>query len=218
MKPDTGTDRGSAWLPKACWQSLGFRPQRNPKKKLHWHLCQHWHTKIIKSVRWVWQYNFRLVSITIGPGCLDTSLMLRAFTNSKKRQGRTVPGPSLKCEALIFLWVPVGFTQIVTGTGWRRPIGCLRLQVIFRKRATKYRALLWKMTYKDKASHGSSPPCTLHANESNEDFISCPQTWIWPSYSISGVSILSMMASRFLVPRQHWDWVYSLHRRWTVQL
>ena len=33
-----------------------------------------------------------------------------------------------------------------------RPIGCLRLQVIFRKRATNYRALLRKMTYKDKAS------------------------------------------------------------------
>jgi len=45
-------------------------------------------------------------------------------------------------------------------TGWRRPIGCLKLQVIFRKRATNYRALLRKITYKDKASYGSSPPCT----------------------------------------------------------
>jgi len=35
-----------------------------------------------------------------------------------------------------------------------------KLQVIFRKRATNYRALLQKMTYKDKASYGSSPPCT----------------------------------------------------------
>jgi len=43
-------------------------------------------------------------------------------------------------------------------TGWRRPIGCLKLQVIFRKRATNYMALLRKMTYKDKASYGSSPP------------------------------------------------------------
>ena len=32
------------------------------------------------------------------------------------------------------------------GTGWRRLIGCLQLQVIFRKRATDYRALLRKMT------------------------------------------------------------------------
>jgi len=45
-------------------------------------------------------------------------------------------------------------------TGWRRPITCLELQVIFRKRATNYRALLPKITYQDKASYDSSPPCT----------------------------------------------------------
>ena len=45
-------------------------------------------------------------------------------------------------------------------TGWRRPIGCLLLQVMFLKRAINSRALLRKMTYKDKASYGSSPPCT----------------------------------------------------------
>jgi len=45
------------------------------------------------------------------------------------------------------------------GTEWQRPIGCFKLQVIFRKRATNYRALLRKMTYKDKASYGSLPPC-----------------------------------------------------------
>jgi len=42
-------------------------------------------------------------------------------------------------------------------------IGCLKLQVIFRKRATNYGALLRKMTYKDKASYDSMPHCThLH--------------------------------------------------------
>ena len=41
-----------------------------------------------------------------------------------------------------------------------RPIGCLKLQVIFRKRASNYRALLQKMTYTDMASNGSSPPRT----------------------------------------------------------
>jgi len=45
-------------------------------------------------------------------------------------------------------------------TGWRRHIGCLKLQVVFCKRATNYRALLQKMTYKDKASYDSTPPCT----------------------------------------------------------
>jgi len=45
-------------------------------------------------------------------------------------------------------------------TGWRRRRGCLKLQVIFRRRATNYRALLRKMTYKDKTCCGSTPPCT----------------------------------------------------------
>ena len=31
----------------------------------------------------------------------------------------------------------------------------------WKKRATNYRALLWKMTHKNKASYGSSPPCSL---------------------------------------------------------
>jgi len=42
---------------------------------------------------------------------------------------------------------------------WRNPIGCLKLQVIVRKRATSYRALLRKMTYKDKASFESLSLC-----------------------------------------------------------
>jgi len=42
---------------------------------------------------------------------------------------------------------------------WRRPIGCLKLQVISCKGATNHRALWRKMTYKDKASYGSLPPC-----------------------------------------------------------
>ena len=45
------------------------------------------------------------------------------------------------------------------GTGWRRSIGCLISWITFRKLATNYRALLRKMTYKDKGSYESSPPC-----------------------------------------------------------
>ena len=48
----------------------------------------------------------------------------------------------------------------IHNTGWRRLIKCLKLQVIFRKRAINYRALLWKMTCKDKASYRSSLPCS----------------------------------------------------------
>jgi len=51
-------------------------------------------------------------------------------------------------------------------TGWRRPIGCLKLKVIFCKRATNYRALLRKMICKDQASYVSSPSCT--ANQSSK--------------------------------------------------
>jgi len=50
----------------------------------------------------------------------------------------------------------------ITHTGWRRPIRCLKLQVIFRKRATDYWALLQKMTCNDKASYGVLPPCITH--------------------------------------------------------
>jgi len=47
--------------------------------------------------------------------------------------------------------------------GWRRLIGSPKLQIIFHKRATIYRALLLKMTYKDKGFYGSSPPCTTNS-------------------------------------------------------
>jgi len=45
-------------------------------------------------------------------------------------------------------------------TGWRWLIGSPKLQIIVHKRATKYRSLLRKMTYKDKGSYESSPPCS----------------------------------------------------------
>jgi len=51
--------------------------------------------------------------------------------------------------------------RVTSNTGWRRPIGGLKLQVIFHKRATNCRALLLKMTCKDTASYRSSPPCSM---------------------------------------------------------
>jgi len=50
--------------------------------------------------------------------------------------------------------------RALMSTGWQRPIRCLELQVIFCERATKLRALFWKLTYTDKASYGSLPTCT----------------------------------------------------------
>jgi len=49
--------------------------------------------------------------------------------------------------------------EICMPTGWRRLIGSPKLQIIFHKRATKYRSLLRKMTHKDKGAYESSPPC-----------------------------------------------------------
>jgi len=68
------------------------------------------------------------------------------------------------CSALQCNAVCCSVVQYVAHSGhastvWRRLIGCLKLQV-FRKRATNYRALLRKMTCTDKATYGSSPPCT----------------------------------------------------------
>ena len=64
------------------------------------------------------------------------------------------------CVALL---VDVCVTWLTTRdtTGWRIPIGCLKLKVIFRERATNYRALLLKMTWKDHVSYGSLSPCTV---------------------------------------------------------
>ena len=52
----------------------------------------------------------------------------------------------------------VAWTLHLKDKGWQRLIGCLKLQVIFRKRATNYRALLRKITYEDKASCECSLP------------------------------------------------------------
>ena len=54
----------------------------------------------------------------------------------------------------------VNASYVTYDTGRRRPIGCLKLLVIFRKRATNHRALLWKMTCEDKASCVTRPPCS----------------------------------------------------------
>ena len=53
-----------------------------------------------------------------------------------------------------------GYKCDVTDTGWRRLIGSPKLQIIFHKKATKYKSLFRKMTYKDRGSFESLPPCT----------------------------------------------------------
>ena len=61
--------------------------------------------------------------------------------------------------------------------GCRRLIGCLTLQVIFRKRATNYRALLREMTCKDKASYDSTPLCITHFRNTSLTTVSPKSLW-----------------------------------------
>ena len=70
----------------------------------------------------------------------------------------------------------------ISHTGWRICIGCLRLQISFRKRAIKYRALLRKMTHKDKVSYASLPPC----RHSRKWVVEPLHTWIWVTTLILG--------------------------------
>jgi len=63
-------------------------------------------------------------------------------------------------------------------TGWRRLIGSPKLQIIFHKRATKYRSLLRKTTYKDKGSYEFSPPCTLRRHISLWKYKYCRHAFI----------------------------------------
>jgi len=63
----------------------------------------------------------------------------------------------------VYVWSFILFDRSLEKacTRWRKPIGCLRLQVILRKRAINYRAFLRKMTCESKASYDFMPPCTL---------------------------------------------------------
>ena len=87
--------------------------------------------------RWVWL------------GCWHGTRMTR-YTNDTVHEWHCTPS--------LHEYVLTPYTNVCTGTtGWRRCIGCLKLQVIFRKRSTNYRALLRKVTYEYNASYDSTP-------------------------------------------------------------
>jgi len=67
-------------------------------------------------------------------------------------------------------------THQICIAGWRRLIGSPKLQIILHKRATEYWALLWKMTYKDKGSYESSPPCASLFNSDTNSRRELPAT------------------------------------------
>ena len=69
------------------------------------------------------------------------------------------------CVYIIGLHVCVHVYVHSRGRERERPIGCLKLQVIFRKRATNNRALLRRMTCEDKAPYDSTPPCSSNTRK-----------------------------------------------------
>jgi len=62
-------------------------------------------------------------------------------------------------------------TNSRSSAGWQRCIGCLKLQVSFRKWATNYRAFWREMTYKDKASK------IRHPMHSRHPVVACGDGW-----------------------------------------
>ena len=84
---------------------------------------------------------------------------ISAHTPRESRMRVREASGSVSQVFFVYLWVHSNeyFTE------WRRPIGYLQLQVIFRKRTTNYRACLQKMTCKDKGFYGCWPPCMTHA-------------------------------------------------------
>ena len=84
--------------------------------------------------------------------------MVIPHTSPKRKSGSVLWSPQ-RSPMVTSLRVMV--TAMVIRTGWRRLIGSPKLLIIFHKRANKYRSLLRKMTYKDKGSYESSPPCMI---------------------------------------------------------
>ena len=91
-------------------------------------------------------------------------------------------------------------------TGWQRCIGCLNFQVSFRKSATSHRALLRKMTYTDKASCGSSPPCT----NCFADFISLKESCHTYEWIVSHIN----ESCHIWMSHVTYEWVMSHMNEW----
>ena len=112
---------------------------------------------------------------------------------------------------------------------WRILIGCLQLQVIFRKRVTNYRARLRKMTYKNKASYGSWSPCdtcrygTIWHTRHMKWFISYIRD-IWnDSFHMNIYATYEMIYATYEMIHFIWNdsfhtiW-YTRHMKWFIHL
>jgi len=84
-----------------------------------------------------------------------------------------------------------------------RPIESLELQVISRQRATNYRALLRKITYKNKASSASLPPCTMptstftHEEGKTKSYLKCVLSAVY--VVLTTLSLVFLAACHILI-------------------
>jgi len=108
-------------------------------------------------------YGYTFVSVQTAPGdCRE----LRDFAKSVLQNSECLQPNFEKSECLQPNFAKSvntrqSYTDFANSVNTRRRlIGSPKLQIIFHKRATKYRSLLRKMIYKDKGSYESSPPCT----------------------------------------------------------
>ena len=109
---------------------------------IHIYMCLHAYTYLYVYIQ------ILIICIYIY-ACID-SLIFR--THFPKRH---------TCVVIRYLYTNIFvYTYMYIFTGWRSCIGCLKLQISPRKRATTYMALLRKITYKDTVSFGSWLPCS----------------------------------------------------------
>jgi len=92
--------------------------------------------------------------------CLHINTLQWLYNGSTTTLHRLYTWIFRKCR-YIHIFIHTVKQTLYSATGWRRLIGSPKLQIILHKRATKCRALLRKMTYKDKGSYESSPPSTV---------------------------------------------------------
>ena len=131
----------AAWGVQVCENKKESNKSRERKELVcYFFVCTH---KILFSIFYFF---------TLRKGSLSACCMCWCIFSS---------GPVVYSSILICVFFHIEIWRHVAFTGLRSPIGCLKLQVMFRKRATNYRALLWKIIYKDKASHGSTSPCNI---------------------------------------------------------
>jgi len=96
-----------------------------------------------------------------------------------------------------------------------------KLQIIFHKRATKYRALLRKMTYKDKGSYESSPPCTclyMHINISICVYNICVYIWHVSTHAAGSVCVCVSVSQKYICTNIHIYMCVYIHTYMSVNI